>query len=576
MIRYFPSPYPDESIYSLFVRYSKHIGKNNIFSSVKELLGKMHLRVSPLFVGNLAHMCSILPEESDLTVEYLINNHTALPFYKPFIPKDRYNRIEYELKYGTLNAVYTGLGITAGSILQSNKIKYCPQCINEDREQYREAYLHRMHQLQGVFTCAKHNSLLKLANSKKDSREVLLDLEEYNYGNDISTLSSLNNELLTLTSDVEFFLNNFESFGDLDTVNIKYKCCMHEKGYISPSGLMYQVKLHSEFKEFYSEEFLSQLQSQVDEDDESNWLRAITRKKVKVVHPIRHLIFIRFLFGNLQNFIEYPIKEYMPFGNPPFPCLNQESEHYGKLLINECKIKTNNHTSESIGIFLCPQCKYLYTLNEDKFRIYGFEKVSKKNSLSSEDTMSRKDNEKINYHIELEEKYKNEITEVLSKNPNVSRSELINMSNKAYRWLYKHKKEWLVSRVESPKKHKDFYKNTRISWNLRDPETLEKVKVAIENIYKEPIPIRITIKQVSEACNYGALNHDLNKLPLTNTFLINNVESLEQFHKRKIEAVVSRMIKEERKMVKHLILREAGIPDKYYHNYDNFIKEILR
>ena len=467
----------------------------------------MHLRITPLFIRKLAYMCSLFPKESEYTPEYFIYNHTALPFYKPFIPKDRYNKIMHEIKYGNLNAVYSGLGITAGSILNCNGIKYCLQCVHEDIEFIGEPYIHRTHQLQGVFACAKHKSLLMIAKGNIDSRDVLFDIQKYNnIGMDNTALSILNDEMLILTSDIDFLIQNYEKFDNLETTTNKYNCCMREKGYMSSKGLVNQVKLYKEFSAFYTENFLSQLQSNINIDYESDWLRIITRKKIITVHPIRHLLFIRFLFGSIQNFIDYSIHEDIPFAKPT-------------------DIKNLDNT--------------------------------------------------MNNKIWMEEKYKREILELISNNSMLSRSEIRKINNKAYRWLYKHKKEWLESRIQRPKKHKDFYKNTRIDWNMRDKETLKKVNLAIESIKKEQTPIRITMSQIAKECNYRALPRDIHKMPLTKVFLSDKEESIEQYHKRKIDVVIKFMMKEERELVKHVILREAGISDKYYHNYDNYIEQII-
>ena len=44
MARYFPRPCPDESIYSIFVRYDKDTGIHNYFATVQTLIGKIHLK----------------------------------------------------------------------------------------------------------------------------------------------------------------------------------------------------------------------------------------------------------------------------------------------------------------------------------------------------------------------------------------------------------------------------------------------------------------------------------------------------------------------------------------------------
>ncbi len=76
MSRFFPMPYPDESIYSIFVRYDEESGNDNYFATVKDLIGKMHSSINYTFVNGLDYLCKQLPESSTYTPEYFINNHT--------------------------------------------------------------------------------------------------------------------------------------------------------------------------------------------------------------------------------------------------------------------------------------------------------------------------------------------------------------------------------------------------------------------------------------------------------------------------------------------------------------------
>ena len=50
-------------------------------------------------------------------------------------------------------------------------LKYCPLCVQEDRDKYGEAYWHRKHQIRNMLVCPKHHSYLEesdvLAKSEK-------------------------------------------------------------------------------------------------------------------------------------------------------------------------------------------------------------------------------------------------------------------------------------------------------------------------------------------------------------------------------------------------------------------------
>jgi hypothetical protein len=504
MLRFFPMTYPDESIYSIFVRYDKMVGNNNYFITIKELMGDMYATVTYSLANRLAFLCSELPNSTGYTPELFIQNNMSLPFYKPFVPLDRYEKAIENIKQGQLTSVKSSLGMTAGAIFKTMGFKYCPQCIVDDRKKYKEAYLHITHQLDGNFICVKHKCLLQIFEPEITiNNTAFQDIDKIipNHSNE-SFKNDTENEMLFLSLDIEFLLNNMSNFLSIDTTRKKYTSMLYNKGYSSSCGLINQVKLHEEFLEYYSTEFLIKLESNIRVEDESSWLRIITRKKQKTVHPIRHLIFIRFLFGSFKSFLEY----------------------------NQLEIPKSN--SEKI-------------------------ELNKRNS---------------NYHIELETPYKNAITELLTKEPNLSRRQIKQKLSNQYRWLYTHQREWLENILPETKKHKDFYKNDRVNWEQRDSETFNRVITAIDKILKSTIPKRVTPTYIAQIISYKALSRDLDKLPKTKKLIEEQTEELSNYHKRKIKSIIKELIRNEDVLKRYIILEKAIIARKYYYCYDEYIE----
>jgi hypothetical protein len=77
-------PYPNESIYNIFVRYDKKTGNNNYYLTAEDLMGNMHSKINFSFCNNLEYLCNELPKGTIYVPEYFINNHTVLPIYKSF------------------------------------------------------------------------------------------------------------------------------------------------------------------------------------------------------------------------------------------------------------------------------------------------------------------------------------------------------------------------------------------------------------------------------------------------------------------------------------------------------------
>ena len=524
MLRYFPVPYPDESIYNLYVRYDKKVGNNNINSSISELMGKRS-SVDLYFCGKLDYLSSNLPTESGFTPEYFIQNHTLLPIFNPFVPSDRLSMAYENIKNGSLDLVQLNLGYRMGSICKSYEIKVCSKCIQEDRQTYGEAYIHRVHQVQGVFICYKHKEPLReTLFHRKPNLNALFDIETLSIKKETREYeipTYLIDELYDLSCDVDFLIKNNELLGDFAIVKKKYNAKLHDAGFIAPGGSMhYQNNLHEAFLQHYRGDFLRMLESEVDVTSRHrSWLITLVRRYTNAVHPIRNLIFIRFLFGNLQNFVDYSKTERETFGSPPFPCLIGNTDHYGEKTITSFKRDNRrSNTQEVFGVFECEICKFSYTLKSSDFKKTGFSNFRINNFISE---------------VDKEEIYKSVIVKLIEEEPEISRSEICFRLNKEFRWLRKHWREW-IEQILPPKKEKH---KSSVDWIKRDKEALLKVRQVVNaQLSREEKPLRLTRNRISQMTGIRDLiENQLENMPRSRSFLESIIEGQDEYYIRKVK-----------------------------------------
>lgn len=93
MIPCFPTPLPDELLYSVCARYSERMQYSDKQFLNRELFGDKNIATVVDLPSHLSHLLSILPPGHGYTVDRLIDEHTLLPFYSPFLPLERVNRI---------------------------------------------------------------------------------------------------------------------------------------------------------------------------------------------------------------------------------------------------------------------------------------------------------------------------------------------------------------------------------------------------------------------------------------------------------------------------------------------------
>lgn len=307
MIYFFPMPYPDESLYSIFLRYDKLTENNSYYITISELLGNKKLSMNFSFPNNLAHLCKELPKETVYTPEYFIQNHTVLPIYKPFIPENRYMYAIKNFVNGSTKSAIPAIVSSKFSLHNLYTFKYCPSCITDDKKIYGEAYLHRLHQIDGILICKKHKCMLNVYNAPK--KATFYDINALNLQKQVIVHSNkIYEELCKLNDDIEFIIKSFTYLPNYNIVQNKYYSKLFDKDYVNINGNIKQKSLYDDFTNYYSNNLLDILNSKISIDN--SWLVRMTQRNIiQMVHPIRNILFIRFLFGNIKEFLNYSYKE---------------------------------------------------------------------------------------------------------------------------------------------------------------------------------------------------------------------------------------------------------------------------
>jgi len=184
-IAYFPNMYPDELVYSVLSRFYVHCGYPTYTYAVQDLLGNAKCKVEKEFVKN------IKPEIVDLltrnmSFSELLEQHTMLPMYGRFIDSERRENAYHVLM--NLEGDFSKLfGIPNLKKGEQRFLRYCPLCVQEDREICGETYWHRIHQIKGMEVCSHHKCYLKNSTVILDSRGNvwLVSAEEVITDNDI-------------------------------------------------------------------------------------------------------------------------------------------------------------------------------------------------------------------------------------------------------------------------------------------------------------------------------------------------------------------------------------------------------
>lgn len=365
-IGHFPTPYPDELLYSICARYSNRVAYPDAESVLQELLGSATATVVIDLPNRLRKLAAGLPAGASLTTDYLIDQHTLLPFYSAFIPPERVRQIRKSMGGSRGPAAHMSSGVMASRIPTLDFMRYCSVCFKEDEKKFREAFWHRLHQLPGVEVCPSHqvfleNSSVGIRVGRKHIQ--FIPAEKATRATPVRHVDIENRDhraLLQLTRDAEWLLEHPNPGINLKTLYTRYLRVLVERRLATYTGSIHVRELLDEFSSYHSPALLKLLSCELRGRDieKTNWLLRLVRPPKHAQHPLYHLLLIQFLGCTVENLLHSP-EGVCPFGEAPWPCLNPAADHYRQPVITECQLGDRLRNGKPTGRFSC-ECGFAY------------------------------------------------------------------------------------------------------------------------------------------------------------------------------------------------------------------------
>lgn len=606
MLLFFPTPYPDELLYSIAARYHRRSCNGSVKATVKDLFGSVSACAVIDLPNRLEYLSRQLPIGTSNSADKVIYEHTLLPFYRPFLPRDRLSKIISWMRSSNCGGrIHGAVGAMGSGIPMLRNLRWCPLCIVSDEQEFGEPFWHRSHQIVGVLVCHKHGAVLC------ESSELLISELNKHYFHLIPQGATQNPAViphLSLLNQVEiarsvsWLLTAHDiQVMDLQALQDRYLHYLKKADLATYSGRISQKELAEKFTTYYGTDFLTQTHSLLHSESGDTWLSSLVRKPRKTAHPLRHLLLIHFLGVNLADFFYKATAEVHPFGAGPWPCLNPAAFHYQKMVVWKCTITRNSSNGKPVGNFYC-SCGFNYARTgpdlepDDRFRrgrIINFGSVWEtelrrlivegKSSLRQAarylgvDTNTVKaclsrtvdENEKkdpiTNTKVEEREARRRKWIELYSENHSLGTKTLRTLAPAEYAWLYRHDREWLSLHPGGRMPAELTSINRRVNWTSRDREIAGKVIVAAYAIHREPgRPVRVTVSAIGKKIGALALlQKKIAKMPLTKAIIDAVIETDDDFSIRRIRHAVRAIQNRGDAVVHWKVVREAGLRPGY-------------
>lgn len=616
MIGYFPAAYPDELLYSVCARCFDRLCYPSKQSIVQELFGTRTILACIELPSHLDKLVAALPAGHHYTADQLIDYHTLLPFYGPFLPPARLHRIRQDMYGNNWPTIHMRAGIMASHVPLPRWLRCCSLCVQEDEEAYGECYWHRIHQVPGVEVCPFHKVYLQNSNILAQNRETRYEFVSAKHAiqqmvlQEPISIDSRHEVLLSVALDALWLLSQHHLSRDLQSLYRRYSQLLADLDLATYRGRVFISELQQRFRSCYSPDILEMLSCKIDERVNENWLVRLVRKPDHAQHPLHHILLIHFLGHSAETFFNI-LSENPPFGEGPWPCLNPVSNHYHQFQIQQCKIVFSQYVhGRPVGTFSCT-CGFTYSRTgpdvspEDRFK---FSKVKSFGSLWQERLRLLWEDETVSLRgmarqlgvdpltvkryatqmgftfprpagtsIPLKEAQKShpvdskvsETTTVemrrtiwlhtMQEYPDAGTKDLRSKAPGVFSWLYRNDKAWLKAHLSLTRVVKK--QHSYIDWTGRDHQLAQAVKEAAIRLKALPgCPVRVSITSIGRATGHLALlQQHLDRLPLTARALTGSVETREMFAVRKVHWVAERCREEQLYPARWQLVKRAGV-----------------
>lgn len=511
---FFPVPYPDELFYSIMARYNIMTGNNAAIHTVDDVF-QTKTAVSTIEFPSRLNMLNLsMPSSIQLDVRSIIEKNTLLNFYCAFKSPEIKKEITNRMLESDGKGIHIKLGLVSGGVNFHRYLRYCPSCYIDDMKKFGMPYFHREHQISGVFQCARHKIITKDSNVLRNppNRQIWKELKE------TSEMGAARSEVYSLQTMkhiemysewAKYLLENPQS-KSLDWIKKRYRIILFEKGYVRLNNYTKVAKLIGDLKEYFSDEYLRLMKS----NESYNWVKDILVSGVKNPDATRHLILLQFLDVHPKEFFnvtfDLDIFDVQSYFQSTWDKNLEDLIKMGKSQREICKIlgtsrKTIILATERLGI--AAEWKYNG----------GGRRYERTYEETEEFSKKKKEMEKY-----WEEWHK--------ENPDLSSHAIREKHDHIYSWLKKYDKEWMNERYI----RKNNTSNERVNWEERD----EKLYVAARNVViamKNRGDERITLGRVAAHINIkGWIYKKKNKIPETMDYLNKEIETVDEFHKRKL------------------------------------------
>ena len=591
---------PDETVFGIAARQHRLSGNRSSNDSLLELFGSDRVIPASLLPGHLGRLFDYLGMADRSPYSSIVDRHTVLPYWRLFVPVDRYGAVQSSMWLTAATGLKLSLGLISSRLGGASTLRYCDGCAEADLANLGVATWHRIHQLPGVLMCPNHVLALNECHhlSQHIHRHTLFlpderlvpfnrpahDLPEATKAQ-LVRLASLGTELLNSPSETAL---------QALALRERYLVWLGNYGLLTSGKRVCIVALQRHGMNYWepvsgTEPFATLVASI---RDDHSWLTTLVRKQRAIHHPLKHLLLIGSLAPSVNAFLYERVSTSAPSGVWRQPAaLNDSSVVADALRLMESEGYSARHTAHELsvgihtiltiahrhGVRVARRSKRVFAAQRDAIRLLlrkgtplaetahrlGIS-ASTASRVLAEDCDLQRVRRKVQRSLRRDES-RHCMIAALENHPIPSPSELRRRIPACYMWLYRNDHAWLIERLL------DLPPATRapkscVDWNMRDAHLAKAIRSTVQAIrVSEEAPVRITLRELGRRTGHVSwLEKHRAKLPICNILLEDVLESVPEFQARRLEWWNQQLTNEEGISPPPSRLRRlAGIPSRH-------------
>lgn len=577
----FPTPLPDELLYSVLARYQDRVRFPSQRTVLNTTFGRSTITAVVELPGRIGALLDRLAPGHPYRVADLVRHHTTLPYYARFVAADRVEDALRRMRATGAGGLAEILGIRASPVPTPTHLQFCPECLDRDEAEHGEPYWRRAHQLPGVWVCMEHDAVLWRSTVRRRdpfSRHAFHCLANARGAGAPLVPPTANHTLLReLAEDTAWLLSGEIHTEGASALRARYRAALEAGGWMR-SRLQVRVgDLREAFVAAYGARTLAGLGCHLrSETGEHDWLARLVRKGRGAQHPLHHILLVRFLGLSARDFFLTAAPAHArPEERPDVPCPNPVCDSAQRGERCAARARGNDHRCSCCGFIFRPAVR---PGHRPHVLAYGpvwearlCERVADASvslrAIARELGVSEKSVQQHALRLKVwraqwapEVRARADRRLVASEGatpghkatwlrlradyPTDGVQALRARAPAAYSHLYRYARTWLDD--HRPSRLAPKATRSRVDWNARDQEVAGLVREAAAAMLALPTrPVRLTRAAIARRAGHAALiEQHLNRLPRVAELLAEAEETRLSHAVRKVEWAAARFAEE--------------------------------